>query len=133
MRIMIIFFLLISNNVLADIINIDNKKFRELLKQGIPVIDVRTKKEWNKTGVIKNSHLISMINDQGKYSLKDWYTKYSKIELKDNKVIIICAVGGRSKYISNIIKKINKESIIFNVEKGIMSWIKNNNPIVKYY
>ena len=59
--------------------------------------------------------------------------KYSKIELKDNKVIIICAVGGRSKYISNIIKKINKESIIFNVEKGIMSWIKNNNPIVKYY
>ena len=122
MRIMIIFFLLISNNVLADIINIDNKKFRELLKQGIPVIDVRTKKEWNKTGVIKNSHLISMINDQGKYSLKDWYTKYSKIELKDNKFIssnksykvlpgldvVANIIIGKRSIISNLLAPFNK-------------------------
>ena len=133
MRIIFIFLLLLSNNVFADIINIDNKKFRELLRQDIPVIDIRTKKEWIKTGVIKNSYLISMINDQGKYSLKDWYNKYSKIELKDNKVIIICAVGGRSTYISSILNKLNRETIIYNVQKGINDWINSDYPTEKYF
>ena len=44
MRTILIFLLLISNTVFAEIINIDNKKLKKLLKQGIPVIDVRTKK-----------------------------------------------------------------------------------------
>ncbi len=132
MKILIIILLLISKTVFADIINIDNKKLKNLLKQGIPVIDVRTKKEWIKTGVIKNTYLISMINEQGKYSLKDWYKQFLKIELKNNAVVIICAVGGRSKYISKILHNVNKEINVYNLEKGIVHWIADNNPIIKY-
>ena len=132
MRTMLIFLLLISNTVFAEITNIDNKKLKTLLKQGIPVIDVRTKKEWIKTGVINNTYLISMINEQGKYSLKDWYKQFSKIELKENAVVLICAVGGRSSYIAKILQSINKDIDIFNLEKGINHWIANDNPTYKY-
>ncbi|MAQ06803.1 MAG: hypothetical protein CMN50_03785 [SAR116 cluster bacterium] len=132
MRTILIFLLLISNTVFAEIINIDNKKLKKLLKQGIPVIDVRTKKEWIKTGVISDTYLISMINEEGKYSLKDWYKQFSKIELKDDAVVLICAVGGRSSYIAKILQSINKDIDIFNLEKGIKNWIAENNPTYKY-
>jgi rhodanese-related sulfurtransferase len=132
MRTILIFLLLISNTVFAEIINIDNKKLKKLIKQGIPVIDVRTKKEWIKTGVISDTYLISMINEEGKYSLKDWYKQFSKIELKDDAVVLICAVGGRSSYIAKILQSTNKDIDIFNLEKGIKNWIAENNPTYKY-
>ena len=129
----IVFFILISNTVFGDIIEIDNYKLKELTKRGIPIVDIRTKKEWVTTGIIKNSHLISMINDKGKYSLEDWFRKFSEIKLKDNSVIIICAVGGRSYYIAKVIDSIKENITIYNLQKGIVHWIRKNNPTIKNY
>ena len=121
-----------SNTVFAEIINIGNEKLKYLLNQGIPIVDVRNKNEWEKTGVIYKSHLVSMLDNNGKYSIVNWYNKFSKIKLKNDSVILICAVGGRSHYLAKIINQHNKNMKIYNVKKGIKNWIKNNNSVVKF-
>ena len=133
MKFSIIFFLLFSNIVFADIIDINNEELKKLIKKGIPIIDVRTKKEWVKTGIIKNSHLISMINDKGRYSLENWFNEFSKIKLKNNSTILICAVGGRSFYIAKILNDRKENITVYNLQKGILNWIKKQNPTEKYY
>ncbi len=127
--IIIIFF---SNTVFAEVINIGNEKLKMLLKQDIPIVDVRNKNEWEKTGIISRSYLISMLNHNGKYSLENWYNQFSKIKLKNNSVVLICAVGGRSYYLAKIINHYKKNIKVYNVKKGIKNWIKFSNPVVKY-
>tara|TARA_B100001769_G_C21681566_1_gene377441 strand:+ start:41 stop:448 length:408 start_codon:yes stop_codon:yes gene_type:complete len=127
--IIIIFF---SNTVFAEVINIGNEKLKMLLKQDIPIVDVRNKNEWETTGIISKSYLISMLNHNGKYSLENWYNQFSKIKLKNNSVVLICAVGGRSYYLAKIISHYKKNIKVYNVKKGIKNWIKFNNPVVKY-
>ena len=114
MKVLIILLILISKTTLSEVINVDNKKLKKLMTRGIPIIDVRTEKEWKATGILKKSYLISMINDKGKYSLDDWFKKFSQIKLKNN------SIEG-----NNI--------TIYNLRRGILHWIEKNNPVLKYF
>ena len=132
MKIIIIILILLSKTVYSEIFNIDNERLKELIKQNIAIIDVRTEQEWKKTGVISHSYLISMIDDNGKYSLENWYRNFSKIKLKNNSVILICAVGGRSGYLAKLLNRVNHKLHIYNLNKGIQDWISNKNPVILY-
>ena len=124
--------ILLSNSVGAEILDIGNERLKKLINQGFPIIDVRNENEWKKTGVISNSHLISMIDNTGKYSLEQWYQNFLNIKLKNNTVILICAVGARSKYLAKILNRVNKNLVIYNLNKGILDWIANKNHIIPY-
>ena len=132
MKKLIVIFLLFSKTVFSDVKNINNEELKHLLKKGVPLVDIRTEKEWSKTGIIKNSLLVSMINQKGRYSFEDWSKRFSSVKLKNNSAILICAVGGRSDYLAKLLGSRNKNIIIYNVKKGIYNWIADNNPIVKY-
>ena len=123
---------MLSKTTFAEVFDVDNKKLKMLLDQNIKLVDIRTVSEWKKTGVISKSHLLSLVDEKGNYSLQNWYQNFSKIKLRNNSVILICAVGGRSKYIAKILNSIDKNLTIFNVKKGILNWIKNKNPVVKH-
>ena len=52
-------FLLNIKIALAEIINVNNKQIRELSKINIPIVDVRRSAEWEQTGVVPNSILLT--------------------------------------------------------------------------
>ena len=132
MKKILIILAMLSKTTFAEVFDVDNKKLKMLLDQNIKLVDIRTVSEWKKTGVISKSHLLSLVDEKGNYSLQSWYQNFSKIKLRNNSVILICAVGGRSKYIAKILNRIDKNLTIFNVKKGILNWIKNKNPVVKH-
>ena len=132
MKKLIVIFLLFSKTVFSDVKNINNEELKHLLKKGVPLVDIRTEKEWSKTGIIKNSLLVSMINQKGRYSFEDWSKRFSSVKLKNNSAILICAVGGRSDYLAKLVGSRYENILIYNVKKGIRNWIADNNPIVKY-
>ena len=132
MKKFLIILVVLSKTTFAEVFDVDNKKLKILLDQNIKLVDIRTLSEWKKTGVISESHLLSLVNEKGIYSLQRWYQSFSNIQLRNNSVILICAVGGRSKYIAKILNSIDKSLTIYNVKKGILNWIKNKNPVVKY-
>ena len=124
-------FFLFAKVLSANVIDIDNKEIKILLKKNIPIIDIRTKKEWNETGVIPNSVLITFFDENGNYNLSEWRKKLLKVSSNHNKIILICRTGRRTKLAGNMInKKFN--IVVYNAKYGIKSWINSKLNVVRY-
>lgn len=121
-----------SLSVQADITNLDTQKTEELVNQGVPVIDVRMKSEWQQTGIIEGSHLLTLFDENGDYDLEQWIADLDKVAGKDKPFILICAVGGRTGMISQFLDRKLGYSQVHNVSRGINSWIKAGKAVVPY-
>ena len=129
MKILVVIFILFSNLVSAEVIDIDNRKLTNLIEKGIKIVDVRTQNEWNSTGIIKGSELISLLDKNNKFIFENWYRAFNKKLNKDKSIIFICAAGVRSNYISHLVKRRKPDLKIYNLEKGINHWIRSGNKI----
>ena len=121
----IIIFLIVSAQANADVYLADNDKIISLMKQGVPLIDIRTNSEWQKTGIIKNSKLLTFFDKDGKSDLKSWMNKLRKMVKKDQPVIIICRSGRRSGIVSDMLVNEENYSKVYNANSGIMVWINS--------
>ena len=126
----IIVFILQIRLVFADIVDVNNKEIIELLNAKTPIVDVRRSFEWEQTGVIPNSILLTFFGDEGDYNFDKWYEELS-IEVNVNDpIILICRSGNRSKIIAKMMdEKYNNK--FYNAKNGIKSWINANLITVK--
>ena len=119
----------IISSAFADVVNINNNQIRELSKINIPIIDIRRSSEWNQTGVIPKSILLTFFDKNGKYNFDEWY---SNLRLKINAekpIILICRTGRRTKIISEMMDK-KIDNVIYNAQHGIKSWIDAKLPLL---
>ena len=65
--------LLITKFAFADVVDINNKQIIELSNTNIPIVDVRSQTEWEQTGVILESILLTFFDKEGNYDLNEWY------------------------------------------------------------
>ena len=105
MKILLFIFILFSKFVTAEVIDIDNRELSNLIEKEIKIVDVRTQNEWKSTGIIKGSILISLLDKKNKFIFENWYKDFNKKIFENESVIFVCAVGVRSKFISNLISK----------------------------
>ena len=125
-----IIFFLITKSTIADVIDINNDQIKELMKINTPIIDIRTSPEWDQTGVVPNSLLLTFFDKNGKYNFESWYNNLIKITKKDQPIILICRSGRRTKIVAEMMNsKFNY--VIYNAKYGIKSWIKSNLKTVK--
>ena len=125
MKILLFIFVLLTKFVNAEVIDIDNKELTNLLEKKINIIDVRTQNEWKSTGIIKGSFLMSLLNKNKKFIFQDWYEMFNNKFNRNKSIIFICASGVRSNYISHLVKKKKPDLIVYNLKKGINSWIRS--------
>ena len=121
----IIIFLLVSAQANADAQPADNDKIISLMKQGVPLIDIRTNSEWQDTGIIKNSKLLTFFDEDGKSDVKSWMNKLREMVKKDQPIIIICRSGRRSGIVSDMLVNEENYSEVYNANSGIMAWINS--------
>ena len=129
MRIVLLLFIFSIKFVNAEVIDIDNSELKNLIEKDINIIDVRTQNEWKSTGIIEGSILISLLDKKNKFIFENWYENFNKKISKNESVIFVCALGVRSKYISNLINKKKPDLKIYNLKKGINDWIRSGNKI----
>ena len=67
MKILLVIFILFSNFVTAEVIDIDNRELSNLIEKEIMIVDVRTQNEWKSAGIIKGSILISLLDKKNKF------------------------------------------------------------------
>ncbi len=123
-------FLLSIKFSFAEIININNEQIKELSKINIPIVDIRRSSEWNQTGVVPKSILLTFFDKNGKYNFDEWY---SNLRLKINEgkpIILICRTGRRTRIIAEMMDK-KIDNVIYNAQNGITSWIDEKLPTVK--
>ena len=129
MRILLFLFIITIKFVNAEVIDIDNSELKNLIDKNINIIDVRTQNEWKSTGIIEGSILMSLLDKKNKFIFENWYKEFNKKISKNESVIFVCALGVRSKFISNLINKKKPDLKIYNLKKGINNWIRSGNKI----
>ncbi len=112
----------------ADVVDVGTDALQELLADGVPIIDVRRADEWQATGVVDGSELLTFFDDKGRYDAKQWLEELSGRIDTSKPVIIICQVGGRTSIIGKWLGQ--QIDTVYNVEDGIVQWIKDGKATV---
>ena len=101
------------------------------------IIDIRTKTEWKHTGVIPNSLLVSM-HDQNHIERSEFIKEVTIIldKNKNKKVSFICASGARSKMVTSFFRDKGYD-YIFDINEGILGsnndgWFYLGYPLISY-
>ena len=129
-KIIMILSFLICKFSYADIVAVDNLQVQKLSKSGVSIVDIRTKDEWDKTGVIPQSILLTFFDSSGNYDFNKWYADLKKITPNYKSVIIICRSGRRSRLVANMINQ-KYNDIVYDANNGMNSWIKSNLRVIK--
>ena len=114
----------------ADVVDVNNKQILELSNTNIPIVDVRSSSEWEQTGVIPDSILLTFFDKKGNYDLDEWY-KQLLLEVEEGEpLILICRSGNRSRIIAEMMDT-KFDNVIYNAQRGITSWIDEKLITVK--
>ena len=129
--IIFIVFLLTMKFAFAKIVDVNNKQIIELSKTNIPIIDIRRSSEWDQTGVVPESILLTFFDKEGNYNYDEWYEKL-RLEIDEGKpIILICRTGRRTAIIAKMMEIKKFDNVIYNAKNGITSWIDEKLITVK--
>ena len=124
-------FLLTIKFASADIVDVNNGQIKELSKNNIPIVDIRRSAEWDQTGVVPKSILLTFFDKEGRYNFNEWYEKL-RLEIDEGKpIILICRTGRRTKIIAKMMEIKKFDNVIYNAKNGITSWIDEKLITVK--
>ena len=132
MRKLLLFFCLACAAVLAraEVIDIDNAELAKLRKEGVPVVDIRLQAEWEETGIVAGSQLLTFFDERGRHDAPAWLTKLTPVAKPGDAVIVICRTGNRTKPVSQFLSQQAGYARVYNVKSGIRGWIAGGNPVV---
>ena len=124
-------FLLIVKTTFAEIVNVNNQQIKELSKINIPIVDVRRSSEWDQTGVVPKSILLTFFDKEGNYNYDEWYEKL-RLDIDEVKpIILICRTGRSTAIIAKMMEIKKFDNVIYNAKRGITSWIDEKLITVK--
>lgn len=114
----------------AEIVDIDNAELERLVKAGTPLIDIRTQPEWEETGILAGSKLLTFFDERGRADPASWLDKAKQIAKPNEPVIVICRTGNRTKAVSQFLSQQAGYAKVYNVKAGIKSWIASGAPVL---
>jgi len=97
--------LLLASAADAEVFDIDNAELARLMAAGVPVIDIRTAGEWQQSGVVAGSKLITYVDEQGRVDAPAWLAKVQGVAKPDQPVIVICRSGNRTRAASQLLSQ----------------------------
>jgi len=110
--------------------NLDNVQLQDMLDKGTQIYDVRRPEEWQQTGVIKGSKLLTFIDANGQLR-PDFLSRFTSEVGKDDPVILICRTGNRTDALARYLVEKLGYTNVYNVRDGIMLWLRQNKPVEK--
>ncbi|MGB1227261.1 MAG: rhodanese-like domain-containing protein [Poseidonibacter sp.] len=115
-----------------ELVDLQPRIVEKMINDNIVMIDVRREEEWKRTGLIKNSHLLTFFDDRGEYNLEKWMEEFEKLVTSKNQTfILICARGNRTRTIGNylISQEYKNTSHLFG---GIVLWQQELRETIDY-
>lgn len=116
--------------VQAEIVNIGNDELKSILKQGTPLVDLRTVGEWQQTGVVEGSQLLMLFDERGRADVEQWIKQVDQVADPAGPIILICRTGNRTSKAAQLLAEKNPARKIYNVRDGITGWSRAGLPVV---
>ena len=113
----------------ASVIAIDNIRLQELLRTGIPLIDVRRPEEWRQTGIVAGSHLLTFFDARGDSDPGAWLRQLATLLPPGDTLALICRSGYRSGLIAAFLAETGVYRTLYNVRAGILGWLGAELPV----
>ena len=129
-KILAVCLLLVTSQAFSEVKDVDNQEIISLMQSGVPIIDIRRASEWQETGIIKQSHLMTFFDKKGNYNIEEWLPRLKKVAKEDDPVIIICRSGRRSGIVAKFLDEQANYVNVYNASGGMISWIKSNNETI---
>jgi len=114
----------------AEVIDIDNAELAQLAKSGVTVVDIRTQPEWEETGIVAGSKLLTFFDEKGRADPAAWLEKLKPIAKPGDPVIVICRSGNRTKPVSQLLSQQAGYAKVYNVKNGLKGWLRESGPVV---
>ena len=122
---------ILTAQAFAEVKEVNNQEIMSLMQSGVPIIDIRRAEEWNDTGVIKQSNLLTFFDKQGNHNIDKWLPELKNIAKESDPVIIICRSGKRSGIVSKFLDEQANFINVYNASGGMLSWVGSKNKTVK--
>jgi rhodanese-related sulfurtransferase len=108
--------------------NLNNEQLESLLAQGVPVYDIRRPPEWQQTGIIEGSRLMTFVDADGRV-LPDFLTRFTRQTDINEPVILICRTGNRTRTLARYLTEDRGYTRVYNVRNGILDWIREDGAV----
>jgi len=131
-HVILLFTLFFSPIIHAEALeNLNSAEVKQKISTGALVIDIRTEKEWQKTGLIPGSHPLSFFDANGKSNPEKWVNDLNALKSSANQeVILVCHSGNRSGRVGTYLSQQLKMSHISHLSSGISSWLREKNSTI---
>jgi len=104
---------------------------QKLLKEKVPLVDIRTEGEWKESGIIQGAIPITFFNEQGQYDLQKFLDELNaKVDTK-KEFALICRSGSRT----NMVGKYLSDKLgykVINIQGGMLDARHRDVKIVPY-
>lgn len=116
----------------AELGNLSPQQLQEMQSSNPLIIDIRTAREWEDTGIIAGSHKLEFFNEDGKFDSEQWLAQLKQLQQSpDQPVVLVCRSGNRSAMVGNFLAQKQGMEKVFHLQNGIKSWIKSGKAIDK--
>lgn len=116
--------------VRAEVINVSTTDVPRLAAAGSIIIDVRTKGEWQESGVIAGGKLITLVDENGQSDAPAWLAKVKAVAKPEQAVVLICHSGRRSQIGAQLLAQQGAYKTVYNVRGGMSAWLAERRPVV---
>jgi len=110
--------------------NVDNAELQMMLAQDIPLYDVRRPEEWQQTGVVEGSQLLTFVDASGRVK-PDFIERFTAANSQHDPVILICRTGSRTRTLARYLVEELGYTQVYNVRDGITRWIREDRPVAR--
>ncbi len=109
--------------------DIDHAALKALVDDGVKIVDVRRPDEWQRTGVIPGSVLLTAFDASGQFN-PDFPSAFDALVNRDDGVILICHSGNRSTVLARALSGQAGYTRVYNVSGGVSGWMEDGNQTV---
>ena len=114
------------------LVDLQPKIIEKMIDDNIVMIDVRRPDEWDRTGVIKNAHLMTFFDEYGNHNIEKWMQEFEKlVTSKKQTFVLICAHANRTRTIGNFLIEQGYENTA-HLFGGMALWQQELRETIKY-
>jgi len=121
--------LLLNTPPWAVVGELTDEQLSAMAAAGVPLIDIRRSGEWEVTGVIEGSHLLTFFDERYNYDLDAWLTAFDKVACRSEPFILICRQGIRTRKLGRFLDGRPDFRQVNHLERGISGWIEAGRPV----
>lgn len=113
----------------ARVTGLDPDGLVALQAAGVPVIDIRREEEWEMTGIIPGSLLLTFFDEYRRYDLPAWLAAFDRVADREAPFVLVCRNGIRTRRLGRYLHGALGWPGAHHLEGGLTQWIEGRRPL----